>query len=179
MEKLFSCIDKFNTWVGKGVSFLPLLVSFAICYEILCRDILKDPTLWVGEGTVFACAVLYLLGGAWTLLNDGHVRVDIIYSRFSPRNRALLECFIYIPFAIYILVLLWATTGYTLRSIGLQETTMSAWDPPLYPIKIAMWLSLLMIWLQGTVRFLRNLRFYISGHTKVEEQEAETTASAI
>jgi len=163
MRRILSVVDLVSTWVGKVVSVLTLFVALAIVYEILMRYAFSKPTVWASESTVFACGLVYLLGGAWTLLEDKHVRIDMLYAKVSPRGRAALDCFTYLFFAFYIAVMLYATAIYAYESAALRETTMTPWDPPIYPMKVAMAVALALLLLQGTARFIRNLYFLIEG----------------
>ena len=163
MRRILSVVDLVSTWVGKVVSVLTLFVALAIVYEILMRYAFSKPTVWASESTVFACGLVYLLGGAWTLLEDKHVRIDMLYSKVSPRGRAALDCFTYLFFALYIVVMLYATAIYAYESAALRETTMTPWDPPIYPMKVAMAVALALLLMQGTARFIRNLYFLIAG----------------
>jgi len=142
---------------------LSVFVAAVIAFEILMRSIFVRPTTWAAESTIFACGLIYLLGGAWTLLEDKHVRIDMLYGKWTPKKQAVIDCITYLPFSLYILVMLWATWIYTAESIKLRETTMSPWDPPIYPMKIAMTLSLVLLYLQGTAKMIRNLYFALTG----------------
>ena len=92
MKKFLALIDGTSIWVGKVTSILTLIVAFIISYEIFMREVLVKPTIWVAEATVFGCGLLYLLGGAWTLKQDGHVRVDMLYHGLSRRGKAIIDC---------------------------------------------------------------------------------------
>ncbi len=163
MKKILAFVDGTSTWVGKGVSFLGLFVAVVIAYEILMRTVFVRPTIWASESTVFACGLIYLLGGAWTLQEDKHVRIDMLYNKLSPRRQALVDCLTYLFFALYILVMLRATWIYMAESLQMRETTTSAWDPVIYPMKIAMTVSLILLFLQGTARMIRNVYFLMKG----------------
>ncbi len=163
MKTLLRLIDGTNTWIGKVTSILSLVVAFIIFYEIFMREVLVRPTLWVAEGTVFGCGLLYMLGGAWTLLQDHHVRVDMLYHGLSRRGKALLDCLTYFAFLLYIGVMIWAFWAYVAESVRLRETTMTPWDPPIWPLKIAMFVSLIMLLLQQTAKFMRDLYYIIKG----------------
>ncbi len=165
MRMILTLIDGTSTWIGKAVSILSIFVAAVIAFEILMRSIFVRPTSWAAESTIFACGLIYLLGGAWTLLDDKHVRIDMLYGKWTPKKQAVIDCLTYLPFSLYILVMLWATWIYTADSIKVRETTMSPWDPPLYPMKIAMTLSLVLLYLQGTAKMIRNFYFAITGKT--------------
>ena len=108
VRKILALIDATNTWIGKVVSILSLIVAFIITYEIIMRQVFVKPTVWVAEGTVFGCGLLYMLGGAWTLRQDHHVRVDMLYHGLSRRGKALVDCLTYFAFLLYIAVMIWA-----------------------------------------------------------------------
>lgn len=163
MKILLSLIDGTNTWIGKVTSVLSLVVAFIIFYEIFMREVLVKPTVWVAEGTVFGCGLLYLLGGAWTLKQDGHVRVDMLYHGLSKRGKAVIDCVTYFAFLLYIVVMIWATWQYMVQSIAVWETTMSPWNPAIWPFKIALFASLVMLLLQQTAKFVRDLYFVLKG----------------
>lgn len=165
MRRILGLIDRISTWMGKIVSVLTLFVALAIVYEIVVRHLFHKPTVWAAESTVFACGLVYLLGGAWTLLEDKHVRIDMIYARISPRHRAAIDCVTYLFFALYLVVMLHATAIYAYESVEVRETTMSPWDPPIYPLKVAMALALALLILQGTAKFIRDLYFFVTGKT--------------
>jgi TRAP-type mannitol/chloroaromatic compound transport system permease small subunit len=163
MRRILRVVDAVSVCFGKGVSVLTLFVALAIVYEIFMRYTFSKPTVWASESTVFGCGLVYLLGGAWTLLEDRHVRIDMLYSKISPRGQAALDCFTYLFFALYVVVMLRATAIYAYESVALRETTMTPWDPPIYPMKVAMTVALALLFLQGTAKFIRNLYFSVTG----------------
>lgn len=163
MKKALSFIDALSTLVGKAGSWLILAVVAFIIYEIVMRYVFHLPTLWVSESMVFGCGVSYVLGAAWALKDNRHVRIDMIYGRLTARRRALLDSITYIFFLLYMCVFLWAASKYTWQSILVRETTSSAWDPPVYPIKIALVVGTALLLLQGTAKFIRDLHFAIRG----------------
>ncbi len=163
MKKVLSFIDAMSIWTGRAVSVLSMVVALVITYEIIAREFLSRPTVWAAELTVFACGLLYLLGGAWTLQQDAHVRVDILHNRFSPRTRALADCLTYFAFLLYISVMIWATGKYAYESVCLGECTMTPWNPPIWPMKVAMEVALVLLLLQQTAKFIRDLYFFIKG----------------
>ena len=163
MKKILALIDGTSIWIGKVTSMLSLVVAFIICYEIFMRELLVKPTIWVAEATVFGCGLLYLLGGAWTLKQDGHVRVDMLYHGLSRRGKAIIDCVTYFAFLLYIVVMIWASWQYMEQSIAVRETTMSPWDPIIWPFKIALVAALFLLLLQQTAKFVRDLYFIMKG----------------
>jgi len=163
MGRILLVLDGISRWTGKCASVFSLFTALVITYEIFVRQVLVRPTVWAAEATVFACGILYLLGGPWTLLEDKHVRVDALYGRLSPTTRALVDCFTYFPFCLYLLVMIWATGHYAFESLELGESTMSPWNPPIWPMKLIMLTALALVFLQGTAKFLRDLVLLATG----------------
>jgi TRAP-type mannitol/chloroaromatic compound transport system permease small subunit len=163
MEKFLIWIDRLNTWIGRSTGVLAFFIAVAIVYEIVVRHFFHRPTVWTNESTIFAACIMYMAAGAWAIQEDLHVRIDVFYHRFSTRQRAIVDCLTYPFFALYIVVMLWASGNYMWESAGLRETTMSPWNPPIYPMKMMMTLGLFLILLQGTVKLIRNLHLIFRG----------------
>jgi TRAP-type mannitol/chloroaromatic compound transport system permease small subunit len=82
----------------------------------------------------------------------------------TPRPRAVIDSFTFIFFFFYMIVFLWATTEYARRAVSVLETSGSAWDPPVYPIKLALAAGVLLLLLQGIAKFIRDLHFAVKGN---------------
>jgi TRAP-type mannitol/chloroaromatic compound transport system permease small subunit len=165
MKKILTIIDAISIWSGKAAGWLILLVVGFIIYEILMRYVFHLPTLWVSESMVFGAGLTYVLGAAWALQDNRHVKIDLIYGRLTPRQRAVIDSITFIFFALYLGVFLWATAVYARRSVAVLETSGSAWDPPVYPIKLALTGGVVLLLLQGIAKFIRDLHFAIKGNS--------------
>ena len=163
MKKLLAIIDAISIWTGKASSWLILIVVVFVIYEILMRYLFHLPTLWASESMVFGAGVSYVLGAAWALRDNRHVKIDLIYGRLTPRQRATMDSITFPFFILYLGVFFWASTSYAWRSILLRETAGSAWDPPVYPIKIALVVGVALLLLQGMAKFVRDLHLAIKG----------------
>ena len=163
MKKLLAIIDALSIWTGKAASWLVLIVVVFVVYEVLMRYVFHLPTLWVSESMVFGCGITYVLGAAWALQDNRHVKIDLIYGRLTPRQRAIIDSITFIFFVLYLSLFLWATAKYTWQSVLVGETTGSAWDPPVYPIKVALVVGVFLLLLQGIAKFIRDLHLAIKG----------------
>lgn len=161
--KFLTLIDKLSTYAGYVAAPLPLLAAAVICYELVMRTILHMPTTWASESTILMIAVCYFMGGANNLREDTHVRVDVLYHKLSPRGQAAIDCFTYFVFCLYIVIMLFVIWPYMMESIRLNEHTQTAWNPPIWPLKVIMFVGFSLIMLQGTARFIRNLYFAVKG----------------
>lgn len=163
MKKLLAIIDALSIWTGKAASWLVLIVVVFVVYEILMRYVFHLPTLWVSESMVFGCGLTYVLGAAWALQDNRHVKIDLVYDRLTPRQRAVIDSVTFAFFALYLGVFLWATAKYTWQSVLVTETSGSSWDPPVYPIKVALVVSVVLLLLQGIAKLIRDLHLAIKG----------------
>ena len=163
MKRLLSAIDWIVIWTGKVFSVLTLVVAFVVVYEIVMRYVFHAPTLWASESMVFGCALVYVMGGAWTALDGKHVRIELLYGRMPERGRAVADLATFFFFALYLGMMLWASCRFAWESFRLRETAGSPWDPPVYPFKIALAIGILLLLVQGTGKFIRDLHFAIRG----------------
>src|SRR4030067_1642931 len=135
---LLNIIDRISIWSGKIFSAINPIIVFIVVYEIFLRYVFNAPTLWANEAVVYLAAISYLMGGAYSLYYRAHVRVDILYLRFSQRTRAILDVVTFFFTFLYLGSLVWVGTKYALESLMVFEKTGSPWNPPIYPLTFAL-----------------------------------------
>lgn len=165
MHKLLQIIDQTSVLFGKTSSLMTLFAALVVVYEVIMRHFLHLPTLWASEFTSMACSALYFLGGAWVLHQNKHVNIEMIYERFSPRGKLVSDLATYGFFAIYTGMMTWHSALFALESIQLGETTSSPWNPIIYPSKLIMAFGFMILFLQGSAKFVRDLYLLIRGKT--------------
>ena len=158
MGPFFRAVDRLNEWCGGVVGYQILGVVVVIVYEIVMRDAFTAPTVWANETMVYVTAMAYLLGGGYALLHRRHVTVDILYARLSARTRAWLDLVTTVFFVLYLGALIWAGSVWAWDSIKVGETTGSPWNPPVWPVKLAIPLAALLVLLQGIANVIRDVR---------------------
>lgn len=163
MRKILKVIDRMSTLGGYLVSPLPLLSGLLIVYEITMRQVFGRASMWVSELTAMFCGACFLLGGAWNVLRDGHVRVDIIYARFSPRVRAGVNCLNFGFLALYLGVMLRVIWPYVRQAVQLGERSYTFWNPYIWPMKIVLMAGFILVLLQAAAQFCRDLHFLFTG----------------
>ena len=163
LKKFVGAVEWVSLWSGKLSAYLTLPVIFVVSYEIVARYVFHRPTIWAVETMIYCCAVIYVMAAAWALLDGRHVRIDMVYEKFSPRKRALLDSITFLFFALYIGMMVWATTKYAWRSVSILEMSDSPWRPPLWPMKVFLSVGVFLILLQGIAKFIRDLHFALTG----------------
>jgi len=158
MEKLVSAIDHVSEYQGKIFSVLLVVVTVQVCYEVARRYLFGAPTTWALEFTEFLCAVMYVMGGAYASVENAHIKVDVFYSKWSPKTRALVDLFVTdLVFFFFCGVLVWQSAVWAWEAITTGITTGSMWDPPVWPLRGLLFLGSLTLFLQGVAKFIRDI----------------------
>ena len=163
MKTFLSAIRWISAWTGKAASWLTIVVVCVVAYEVVMRYVFHSPTRWASELTAFCCGFLYVIGGAWVLLEKRHVKIEFIYEKMTPRHRAVIDVITFSFFALYMGLMLWATTSYAWDSIQLAEHSGSPWNPPIYPIKTALVIGFCLVVLQGIDKLICDIHFAVTG----------------
>jgi TRAP-type mannitol/chloroaromatic compound transport system permease small subunit len=149
--------DKLSAWVGKAFAWVILVMTFAICYEVFVRYFLRAPTTWAFDDSYMMYGTLFMLGGAYTLSRDGHVRGDFIYRLWQPRTQAKIELVLYFLFFFPgILALIFAGWTYAARSWGYGEVSVfSPAGVPVYQFKSVIVVAGILLFIQGIAQVFR------------------------
>jgi TRAP-type C4-dicarboxylate transport system permease small subunit len=86
----------------------------------------------------FLLVAYFILGGAWTLQLDSHVRMDPLYARWTPRKRAFADTITSVCLVTYLAVMLWGGVSSTQYALEYAQRAATSWRPPMAPIKIVM-----------------------------------------
>lgn len=156
MRRFFGAIDTLNEWTGRIVGFQIVFIVGVVVYEVVMRSVFVRPTLWANETMVYVTAMAYLLGGGYTLLYRRHVIVDVVYQRLSARTRARLDLVTFLFFVVYMLTLIWVGWLSAWDAVLLRETAGTPWNPPIYPVKLAIPLAGTLVLLQGLANVVRD-----------------------
>jgi len=158
-------IDKLSEWTGNVFAWLIIPLTFGLVYEVIARYGFNAPTIWAYDMTYMLCGTLFMMGVAYTIRHNAHVRVDILSHMLSPRKRSALEACLYIiVFFPVTAVFLVKGASYFWDSFVLRETAwLSPWRPIIYPFKAVLPLAAFLMILQGIAEFTRHLMFAIRG----------------
>ncbi len=162
IDRIIRFIDRLSEWSGKITSYSLLAMIAILSIEVLMRYVFNSPTIWAHELTMYLFAATVMLGGAYALLNDGHVKMDIIYTRLSDRKKAILDIVTFLFFVIFIGALLWKGSDIACKSIKVMEKSDSAWSPYIWPSRLIVAIGALLLLLQGLVNFIKNIIYLFS-----------------
>lgn len=163
MRHVLSGIDAISEWSGKLVSVLILFMMVVLLTEVTLRYVFNAPTIWAHETSQHMFGAYSVLAGAYVLLHFQHVRVDVIYARFSPRGRAIADSITYLLFFLFCGLMLKYGIDIATTAVKVKETTITYWHSPVYPAKCCVPLAAFLILLQGLAHYIRFLHKAITG----------------
>jgi len=154
-------IDRFQDRIGKALYWLTLLMVVIGAYNAIVRYLDKYTGMTLSSNTYlelqwYLFAILFLLGTAYTLRHDAHVRVDILYTRLGPKGKAwinLLGTILFLfPFSI---LMLWVSWPAVANSWAVLEASPDPGGLPRYPIKTVIPIAFLLVVVQGISMTIR------------------------
>lgn len=150
-------VDALNYYVGRFAMYLFLPLAAILIYATLSRVLAGQPVNWVIEMAQFILSAYYLLGGAYSMQLDGHVRMDLLYARLPPQKRALTDAITILFVIFYLVVLFLGGVSATDYAIVYQQKNYSSWSPLLWPIKLIMTIAIFLMLLQAIATFFKDV----------------------
>ena len=175
MQKLLLFVDKISTFVGHAFSWLIILLTLHVSWEVFSRYALDNPRAWAFDGMIMLYGTLFMMAGAYTLAKSGHVRGDVLYGFFEPRTQATIDLVLYIVFFLPgVIALTYAGYYYAAESWAINEhSNITAEGPPIYPFKTVIPLAGAFLLLQGIVEIIRCVICLKQGDWPSREEDVE------
>jgi TRAP-type mannitol/chloroaromatic compound transport system permease small subunit len=150
-------IDAVTGTIGRAVMWCTLLVALLQFAGVVLRYAFGIGSIWLTESIIYGHAALFMLAAAWTLRENGHVRVDIFFADASPRRKALVDLvgslLLLIPFVV---VLAWLSLPYVARSWAILERSRETSGlPAVFLLKTLIPLFAGLMALQGVAQAIR------------------------
>jgi len=166
-------IDALNGLVGRGVAWITFLLVITVFFNVVLRYAFDRSFVFTQELEWHLFALIFLLGAGCTLLHDGHVRVDIIYQRLSPKGRAWINLIGVIFFLIPgCLLVIDTSLQFVDNSWSVMEGSPDPGGIPYrYILKSAIPVGFVLLLLQGISLGLKSI-FTLAGTEISEERES-------
>ena len=149
-------VDAVNSRVGLFAMYMIFAMIAVLFYSSISKTFFT-PSLWTLEIAQFLMVAYFLLGGGYSLQIDSHVRMDLLYSRWSPRTRAAVDAVTGLFMLFYICLLLYGGYSSTEYALQYDERSYSSWAPRMAPIKIIMVIGISLMLLQVVATLFRNV----------------------
>lgn len=152
-------VDRTNRTIGRLVSWLIPIIALILVFELIMRYIFNSPTIWAHEISQFLFGFTFMLGAGYTLLEKGHVNMDIFHSRFSKKGRARINIVTAFFTFLYLGVLVWKSGYMALDSCKYLETLAGSFlRPPIYPVKVIFFIGCVLFLLQAVSKFVNDIK---------------------
>ena len=156
-QRFLRAADNLSTWSGKISAWLIVVLMLVVSIEVFKRYMLNSPTAWIFDLNSMLYGTLFMMCGAYTLAQDGHVRGDFLYSNMKPRTQAGLDLALYVLFFIPgILALIYAGYYFAGDSWRINEhSNVTSEGPPVYYFKSIIPIAGALVMFQGVAEIVR------------------------
>lgn len=143
--------------VGIFAMYIFVFLMGMLLYSSATRLLTGTSYIWVVEMAEFTMVAYYMLGGAHSIQLNSHVRMDLFYSHWSDRTKAIVDAVTILLVIAYIVMVIRGGIASTLYAWQYGQKNYSAWAPPLWPVKAVMVAGLVLMLLQLVATFFRDL----------------------
>ncbi len=159
LTRSYKTIDRLNDLTGRLVSWITLLMVIVTCAVVLARYVFGVGSIALQESVMYMHGIVFMLGIAFTLKEQGHVRVDVLHEKFSRRTRTLIDIagtvLFLLPVSIFILL---TSLDYVSFSWSLRESSAQPGGlPGVFLVKTLIPVMAALLALQGIAEILRGI----------------------
>ncbi len=172
MQLLIRLIDNLTETIGKFINSFALLMALITTVLVVGRYGFNMGSIALQELVIYLHASLFLLGAAYGLKHGAHVRVDIFYQRFSPRQRAWVDSVGAIVFLLPLTAFIgFVSWEFVSHSWAIREVSSDTGGiPAVFLLKSLITAFALTLFLQGIAEVLRNLLYLLADEGSTQEQ---------
>jgi TRAP-type mannitol/chloroaromatic compound transport system permease small subunit len=157
--RLLSMLDNITDWLGRLTAWFAVLMVLVTCYVVLMRYMFDSGSIAVQEVIMYLNTLIFTIGAAYTLRHDGHVRVDIFYSKAARKSQTLINLagtfLLLFPVVIFILVYCW---NYVAAAWAIHEQSGDPGGLPwVYLLKTLIIVMGMLLLVQGATEVLRQI----------------------
>ncbi len=149
-------VERLNYRVGRVAMYLLFVLMGILLYSSFSK-VAMTPAQWTLEMAQFTMAAYFFLGGPYAMQMGSDVRMDLFYASWTPRTRAWVDAVTVLFLLFYLGVLLYGGIGSLSYSIEYGETNPTAWRPYTWPIKSLMCIALVLMILQASAEFFKDI----------------------
>lgn len=168
MRRIVRLIDTISEWTGALAAWIVIPLMAVVLIDVFQRHVLNDPTYWGYDVLWMLFSAQFLLGGAFTLLRKGHIRIDIVYGILSERGKRIYDLVntlvVILPPAV---LLTWAGILFAADAWSSGEKlSTSNWFFPAGPAKTLIPIGFFLLSLQCVAEIIRDLKELMKGKAR-------------
>lgn len=149
-------VDYLSEKFGRIAMYSVVVMIAVMLLNAFTRNFLNIPLSWCVEMAQFLLAGYYIVGGAYSMQLDDHVRMDLLYSRYSEKTKARIDVFTSGCLIFYLCTLLYGSISSTIYAIETGQRKFSMWNPSMIPIKMIMVAGIFLMLLQALSIFFKD-----------------------
>lgn len=162
IKMICRAIDTFTEWTGRAFAFITLITLGVIIFEVFMRRILNRPQIWTMDMIVMSFGCYVVLTCAFGFLRRAFVAVDVVYAMLPGIVRHILHLITYTVFFIpFSFKLAPVAYRFFLKAYTTHELSYSVWQPPTWPVKLALFVGLTLLCIQGISEILKHVDWVI------------------
>lgn len=150
-------VDYVSTKFGRLAMYTIFLMIGTLLLGAVTRNIINFPLSWTVELAQFTMTAYYIVGGAYSMQLNSHVRMDLVYDRCSERTKAKIDTFTNLFLIFYLVCLLVGSISSTMYAIEYDQRKFSQWNPSMIPIKVIMVCGIILMLLQSISTLFKDL----------------------
>jgi TRAP-type mannitol/chloroaromatic compound transport system permease small subunit len=157
--RIVRIIDKFTDTTGTWVAWLNVPLVGIVSYEVIMRYAFNQPTIWSFDLTYMLYGTIFMLGSAYALHKGAHIRTDFFFEKWSIRTKGVIDSVAYLVFffpSIFVFLLVSGGEGWYAYTIN-EESEQTPWRPLLWPYKLVVPLTCLLLLIQGISEVIKSL----------------------
>jgi TRAP-type mannitol/chloroaromatic compound transport system permease small subunit len=156
-SRFTDAIEWVNVKAGEYVAYWAVISVFVYYYEVVARFVFNSPTNWVHESMFLMYGMQYMISGAYAYREDQHVRVDVLYSKLSPRGKAIADIISSMFFFIFAITMLFTGWKFAWDAVQNAETSFTEWGVQYWPVKLTIPIGAALIILQGISKLIKDI----------------------
>jgi TRAP-type mannitol/chloroaromatic compound transport system permease small subunit len=174
LRELARKIDAFQERWGQAVSWLMFAMVAVVFGDVVFRYVFNRSSVFVQEAEWHLFGMVYLLAAGYTMLYDEHVRIDIVYSKWSPRKKAAVDfVLLLVMFVPSALMIIYTTWPFVKHSFAVNEGSPDPGGIPFrWAYKSVIILGFLLLMLQGFSQAIKNF-YWMMGWEERERRVQE------
>ena len=155
MDNILTKIENILNRVCEWAAYIPIVIFVIITYEVIARYFFNNPTSWAWVIAKHLFLVMCLFGGIYAFIQKSHIRIEMLYERFSPAMQMMSRLLTLSLFVFFMGVFVWKSTYMAMASINGAEVVRGAFAMPVYPFKVLMPLIGIFLLLQGIISIIK------------------------
>ena len=163
LKKIVWFTDSLGIAVAKCVKWLILFFVIITIFDVCLRYFFQAPTLWARELVALLFGPMWMLTGAYLLITDEQVRMDLVFHRFSNRKKAIFDLITFSLFFFYFGTIVFYGWQDWYTGLIHNEHSRSVWSPVRWPFKLAIPVGVSLLLLAGIGKYIRDLYTAITG----------------